>query len=483
MCTCARLAKARSATPKYGASRNSLKPCFVEKRSGHARDRPGEKPVGVGMHEVRVQDRRPHAHEIRGELRKGDRVDVGTKRDRVERDAARLERAREVPSPRLVLVQHQHADVPAALAQRAAAARGDAPPSRRCRRPSADGGSCRSASSRGNGSERARRPSARPSGACDDGLAQLGPAARDRASAAARRGPPRSSRVEPELGGQQIVEHRIRREHGEARRGRFVDDLVRRSRRACCSRARGCRAKSAGTCARGTGPPSSAPGKLDSRLALVLLERRVGAVRRPRARLRAPLPAGSSRAPSPASSGRARARARRPRGRLGARELADVDAVADRRAPSASAAGTSARRPTGCACRPSPRRGRRRAPSSACTRARAGSGAAARAARRGPRRAAPCARRRRSARAQLAGERALEPRAALQPASARRTRARARFRHAPSTAVSQRTTSSSTRSASARTIGTVAARTGSPGSSLCVAKISLRIRRSRGRRA
>ena len=38
-------------------------------------------------------------------------------RDRVERHAARLERAREVPGARLVLVQHQHPDVPAALAQ------------------------------------------------------------------------------------------------------------------------------------------------------------------------------------------------------------------------------------------------------------------------------------------------------------------------------------------------------------------------------
>ncbi len=45
---------------------------------------------------------------------------------------------------------------------------------------------------------------------------------------------------------------------------------------------------------------------------------------------------------------------------------------------------------------------------------------------------------------------------------------------ASGTAESQSTTSSSTRAASARTIGTVAASTGSPGSSFCVAKISRR---------
>ncbi len=88
MCTCARLAKARSATPKYGASRNSLKPCFVEKRSGHARDGAREQPVRVGVDEMRVQDRGPRAHEIRDEPDERDRVDVGAQRDRVERHAA-----------------------------------------------------------------------------------------------------------------------------------------------------------------------------------------------------------------------------------------------------------------------------------------------------------------------------------------------------------------------------------------------------------
>ena len=32
----------------------------------HARDGAGEQPVRVGVHEMRVQDRRPHAHEVRG---------------------------------------------------------------------------------------------------------------------------------------------------------------------------------------------------------------------------------------------------------------------------------------------------------------------------------------------------------------------------------------------------------------------------------
>ena len=83
----------------------------------HARDRPGEQPVGVGVHEVRVQDRGARAHEVRGHPHERDRVEVGAERDRVERHAARAERAGEVPGAGLVLVQHQHPHVPAALAQ------------------------------------------------------------------------------------------------------------------------------------------------------------------------------------------------------------------------------------------------------------------------------------------------------------------------------------------------------------------------------
>src|SRR5439155_18613272 len=46
-----------------------------------------------------------------------DRIDVPAQRDRVERHAARLELAGELPGAGLVLVQHHHADVPAPLPQ------------------------------------------------------------------------------------------------------------------------------------------------------------------------------------------------------------------------------------------------------------------------------------------------------------------------------------------------------------------------------
>ena len=83
----------------------------------HARRGSGEQPVRLGVHEMRVEDRRAHAHEVRDEPDERDRVDVGAQRNRVERNAARRQRARELPRARLVLVQHQHPDVPAALAE------------------------------------------------------------------------------------------------------------------------------------------------------------------------------------------------------------------------------------------------------------------------------------------------------------------------------------------------------------------------------
>ena len=118
MCTCARLATVRSPSANARPSRNSLKPCFVEKRTGTRASVPGHLAVGVGVDEVRVQDRRPVR--ARGSATSCTNATGSTSarsRDRVERHAARLERAGEVPGARLVLVQHQHADVPAALAQ------------------------------------------------------------------------------------------------------------------------------------------------------------------------------------------------------------------------------------------------------------------------------------------------------------------------------------------------------------------------------
>ena len=81
------------------------------------RERARHLPVDVGVHEVRVQERRPVADEVARQAQEGDRVDVGPERNRVERHAAPLELARELPGAGLVLVEHEHPDVPAAVAQ------------------------------------------------------------------------------------------------------------------------------------------------------------------------------------------------------------------------------------------------------------------------------------------------------------------------------------------------------------------------------
>ena len=51
------------------------------------------------------------------DLAERDRIDVRAQPDVVERDAARAERVGELPRAGLVLVEHEEADVPAALAQ------------------------------------------------------------------------------------------------------------------------------------------------------------------------------------------------------------------------------------------------------------------------------------------------------------------------------------------------------------------------------
>ena len=118
MWTCARLATVRSPSANARPSRNSLKPCFVENRTGTRASRPGHLPVGVGMDEVRVQDLGPVAGEIAAEVRRtrSGRRRAGAGSRRAGRPG-RVERTGEVPCTGLVLVQHQHPDVPAALAQ------------------------------------------------------------------------------------------------------------------------------------------------------------------------------------------------------------------------------------------------------------------------------------------------------------------------------------------------------------------------------
>ena len=64
-----------------------------------------------------MQDGRSRTREVRGDANERNRIDVGRKRNRIERNAARGELAGEVPRARFVLVQHQEANVPSALLQ------------------------------------------------------------------------------------------------------------------------------------------------------------------------------------------------------------------------------------------------------------------------------------------------------------------------------------------------------------------------------
>ena len=83
----------------------------------NARHGAGELPVDVGVHEVRVQDLRTRAREVRGDLTERDGIDVGTQADVVERDTACAQRVGELPRAGLVLVEHEEPHVPAALAE------------------------------------------------------------------------------------------------------------------------------------------------------------------------------------------------------------------------------------------------------------------------------------------------------------------------------------------------------------------------------
>ena len=129
----------------------------------HPRDRPGELAVDVGVDEVRVQDRGRCASEVRDDLAERDRVDVGAQPDVVERHAARLESLARTPRrPARPRAASGSGRPTRARAGRGGAGAG-APPSRRCRRPSACGGrrrpSCRPPPRRG-----CRAPTTRPSG-------------------------------------------------------------------------------------------------------------------------------------------------------------------------------------------------------------------------------------------------------------------------------------------------------------------------------
>ena len=84
---------------------------------GNARQRSGELPVDVGVHEMCVEDRRPSAREVSGETQERERIDIRGQGNGVERNPPTGQLSRKVPGTRLVLMQHQEADVPAPLLQ------------------------------------------------------------------------------------------------------------------------------------------------------------------------------------------------------------------------------------------------------------------------------------------------------------------------------------------------------------------------------
>ena len=66
----------------------------------NARHGAGELPVDVCVHEVRVEDARAHAREVRSDLAERDGIDVGTQPDVVERDARARAARRRTPTRR-----------------------------------------------------------------------------------------------------------------------------------------------------------------------------------------------------------------------------------------------------------------------------------------------------------------------------------------------------------------------------------------------
>ena len=92
-----------------------VEPVLRRETERNARQRAGELAVDICVHEVRVQDSRANAGEVGGHLAEGDRVDIRPQADVVERNAARSQLVGELPGARLVLVEHEEADIPPAF--------------------------------------------------------------------------------------------------------------------------------------------------------------------------------------------------------------------------------------------------------------------------------------------------------------------------------------------------------------------------------
>ena len=201
----------------------------------HARQRSGELAVDVGVHEMRVEDPRPSAREIRRRAagtRTGRRPPQAESSRAVCREpSARAQSPRRPARARAASGSGRPSPAPSA----AAAVRADAPPSPRSRPPSAGAGRFRSDSprrrqdsvgprARPNAARATRSRSVRPISARS--LSSSPANQRRRVGEALRRVALEEQRIAVE----QLVEHGIGREHRQARRRSFVDDLVRRSR-------------------------------------------------------------------------------------------------------------------------------------------------------------------------------------------------------------------------------------------------------------
>ncbi len=199
----------------------------AERHRGH---RAGDLPVDVGVDEVRVQDQRPRAREVRGDARERERVDVGAQTDHVDGNASRAKLVGELERTGLVLVQLQEADVPVALSE---------PRQEReqVRLRTRDARDLREVEDRRSHRVSSRMPFAHDSTECSRATVacRVRPSAArssaERSANAAIRAASSagSSRGKAQLVGKQRVEHRVRREHGNAARRRLVDDLVRRT--------------------------------------------------------------------------------------------------------------------------------------------------------------------------------------------------------------------------------------------------------------
>ena len=237
MCVCARLAIARSPSAKPRFSRNSLKPCFVDTRSGTPVNAPVELAVDVGVHEVCVQDPRPSC--ARGSRRAAGRR-PGRRPRRAGIASSGMPRARSSRAK-----SHAPGSCSCSIRKRTSQPRSfsrGSSESRCASEPEMPATFCRWRTVHVTDAA-ARIPSAHVS-------TEWLPATRSRSvrpisarsAAPSAREPAQTvgealGRVAVEgerIAVEQLVEDRIRREHRQARGRRLVDDLVGRAGLACC---------------------------------------------------------------------------------------------------------------------------------------------------------------------------------------------------------------------------------------------------------